>query len=59
MIVPMTARRHSRDDGRDLPLVSRVLSAWEQQGLVESGRQRIIACRCHASSASLEAAPAD
>ena len=27
--------------GTTLHTVSRILSAWEQQGLVESGRQRI------------------
>ena len=28
--------------GTTLHTVSRILSSWEQQGLVESGRQRII-----------------
>ena len=28
--------------GTTLHTVSRILSAWEQQGLVESGRQRIV-----------------
>ena len=28
--------------GTTLHTVSRTLSAWEQQGLVESGRQRIV-----------------
>jgi len=30
--------------GTTLHTVSRILSAWEQQGLVEGGRQRIVLC---------------
>ena len=30
-----------------LHTVSRTLSGWEQQGLVESGRQRIVLCDPH------------
>ena len=33
--------------GTTLHTVSRILSAWEQQGLVEGGRQRIVLCKPH------------
>jgi len=33
--------------GTTLHTVSRILSAWEQQGLVASGRQRIVICKPH------------
>lgn len=37
--------------GTTLHTVSRILSAWEQQGLIEGGRQRIVLCDPHRLSA--------
>jgi CRP/FNR family transcriptional regulator, nitrogen oxide reductase regulator len=44
--------------GTTLHTVSRVLSAWEQQGLVESGRQRIIVRDPHRLFGIAEGSPA-
>ena len=39
---PISRQDVAEMTGTTLHTVSRVLSAWEQQGLVESGRQRIV-----------------
>ena len=43
--------------GTTLHTVSRILSAWEQQGLVESGRQRIVIRDLHRLFGIAEDAP--
>ena len=45
--------------GTTLHTVSRILSAWEQQGLVESGRQRIVLRDPHRLFALAEEAPGE
>ena len=39
---PISRQDVAEMTGTTLHTVSRILSAWEQQGLVESGRQRIV-----------------
>jgi CRP/FNR family transcriptional regulator, nitrogen oxide reductase regulator len=39
---PISRQDIAQMTGTTLHTVSRILSGWEQQGLVESGRQRII-----------------
>ncbi len=39
---PISRQDIAEMTGTTLHTVSRILSAWEQQGLVESGRQRIV-----------------
>jgi CRP-like cAMP-binding protein len=39
---PITRQDIAEMTGATMPTVSRVLSAWESQGLVEGGRQRIV-----------------
>jgi CRP-like cAMP-binding protein len=44
---PISRQDVAEMTGTTLHTVSRILSAWEQQGLVESGRQRITLCDPH------------
>lgn len=44
--------------GTTLHTVSRTLSAWDEQGLVESGRQRIVLRDPHALFKLVDADPA-
>ena len=44
---PISRQDVAEMTGTTLHSVSRVLSAWEQLGLVESGRQRITVCDPH------------
>ena len=44
---PISRQDVAEMTGTTLHTVSRILSAWEQQGLVESGRQRIVICDPH------------
>jgi CRP-like cAMP-binding protein len=39
---PISRQDVAEMTGTTLHTVSRILSAWEQQGLIESGRQRIV-----------------
>jgi CRP-like cAMP-binding protein len=41
---PITRQDIAEMTGTTLHTVSRILSAWEQQGLVDGGRQRIVVC---------------
>ena len=45
--------------GTTLHTVSRILSGWEQAGLIESGRQRIVLCEPERIFALAEQAPGD
>lgn len=45
---PITRQDLSEMTGTTLHTVSRLLSAWEKQGLVQSGRKRITVCDPHA-----------
>lgn len=45
---PITRQDISEMTGSTLHTVSRTLSAWEKQGIVESGRKRIMVCNPHA-----------
>ena len=44
---PISRQDVAEMTGTTLHTVSRILSAWEQQGLVEGGRQRIVLCDPH------------
>lgn len=44
---PLSRQDVAEMTGTTLHTVSRILSGWEQQGLVESGRQRIVICDPH------------
>ena len=44
---PITRQDLSEMTGTTLHTVSRMLSAWEKQGLVQSGRKRIMVCESH------------
>jgi CRP-like cAMP-binding protein len=44
---PISRQDVAEMTGTTLHTVSRILSAWEQQGLVASGRQRIVICKPH------------
>lgn len=44
---PITRQDIAQMTGTTLHTVSRVLSSWESQGLVEGGRQRIVLCDPH------------
>ncbi|MDI1265497.1 MAG: Crp/Fnr family transcriptional regulator [bacterium] len=44
---PISRQDVAEMTGTTLHTVSRILSAWEQQGLVEGGRQRIVLCEPH------------
>jgi CRP-like cAMP-binding protein len=54
---PISRQDVAEMTGTTLHTVSRVLSAWEQQGLVESGRQRIIVRDPHRLFSLAEGAP--
>lgn len=56
---PISRQDVAEMTGTTLHTVSRVLSAWEQQGLVESGRQRIIVRDPHHLFGIAESAPGD
>jgi CRP-like cAMP-binding protein len=45
---PISRQDVAEMTGTTLHTVSRILSAWEQRGLVEGGRQRIVLCNPHA-----------
>ena len=45
---PISRQDVAEMTGTTLPTVSRILSAWEQQGLVEGGGQRIVVRDPHA-----------
>jgi len=45
---PISRQDVAEMTGTTLHTVSRILSAWEQRGLVEGGRQRIVLCDPHA-----------
>ena len=58
---PVSRQDVAEMTGTTLHTVSRILSAWEQQGLVEGGRQRIVlrdAHRLHGLAEGEEAAQA-
>jgi CRP-like cAMP-binding protein len=58
---PISRQDVAEMTGTTLHTVSRILSAWEQQGLVEGGRQRIVLCdekRLHGLAEGDEAAEA-
>jgi CRP-like cAMP-binding protein len=44
---PITRQDVAEMTGTTLHTVSRILSAWEEQGLVEGGRQKIVVCDPH------------
>jgi CRP-like cAMP-binding protein len=44
---PISRQDIAEMTGTTLHTVSRTLSAWETQGLVEGGRQRIVVCDPH------------
>lgn len=44
---PISRQDVAEMTGTTLHTVSRILSAWEQQGLVQGGRQRIVLCEPH------------
>jgi len=44
---PISRQDIAEMTGTTLHTVSRILSAWEEKGLVESGRQRITVCDPH------------
>ena len=56
---PISRQDIAEMTGTTLHTVSRILSAWEQQGLVESGRQRIVLRDPHRLFALAEQAPDD
>ncbi len=45
---PLSRQDIAEMTGTTLHTVSRILSRWEQQGLIDSGRQRITICQPHA-----------
>lgn len=45
--LPLTRQDLGEMTGTTLYTVSRILSGWEQQGLIETGRERIVICRPH------------
>jgi CRP-like cAMP-binding protein len=55
---PISRQDIAEMTGTTLHTVSRTLSAWEQQGLVEGGRQRIVVCDPHALFLLAEQGPA-
>lgn len=54
---PISRQDIAEMTGTTLHTVSRILSAWEQQGLVESGRQRIVVREPHRLFVLAEGAP--
>jgi CRP-like cAMP-binding protein len=44
---PITRQNISEMTGTTLHTVSRLLSAWQKQGIVESQRKRIMVCDAH------------
>ena len=56
---PISRQDIAEMTGTTLHTVSRTLSGWEQQGLVESGRQRIVLCDPHKLFQLAERAPGE
>jgi CRP-like cAMP-binding protein len=54
---PISRQNIAEMKGTTLHTVSRILSAWEQAGVVESGRQRVILRDAHRLMTIAEAAP--
>jgi len=56
---PISRQDIAQMTGTTLHTVSRILSGWESQGLVESGRQRIVLCNPHKLFQLAEQAPGE
>ena len=54
---PISRQDIAQMTGTTLHTVSRILSGWEQAGLIESGRQRIVLCKPERIVALAEQAP--
>ena len=54
---PISRQDVAEMTGTTLHTVSRILSGWEQAGLIESGRQRIVLCKPERIVALAEQAP--
>ncbi len=54
---PLSRQDVAEMTGTTLHTVSRTLSAWESQGIVESGRQQVVICKPHALVAIAEDLP--
>lgn len=53
---PLSRQDLAEMTGTTLHTVSRTLSAWEEQGIVYSGRRRVVLCKLHELTAIAEAA---
>lgn len=56
--LPISRRDLGEMTGTTLYTVSRILSGWEQAGLIESGRERIVVCQPHELVSIAEDLPA-
>ena len=56
---PISRQDIAQMTGTTLHTVSRILSGWEQRGLVESGRQRIVLREPHKLFVRAETVPGD
>lgn len=56
---PLSRQDLAEMAGTTLHTVSRTLSAWEEQGVVDSGRRRVVVCKPHELTAIAEAVSTD